>query len=147
MEERDQKVSVGLGGVPPWAFRHRPLLKTSLGSSPMPQLPVLPAGPSKPPENKIAAVGSKKRLPWSHNNILAWWGYLSSGVLPSRQSMVYRTILAHLLRRCTRLLMVLPSRQRSACKTSCDGTALQAAELCVPIFWHTSFVGVSGYSW
>ena len=38
----------------------------------------------------------------------------SSGVLPSRQSMVYRTILSHLLRRCTRLLMVLPSRQRSA---------------------------------
>ena len=42
VEERDQKVSVGLGGVPPWAFRHRSLLKTSLGSSPMPQLPVLP---------------------------------------------------------------------------------------------------------
>ena len=40
-EERDQKVSVGLGGVPPWAFRHRSLLKTRLGSSPMPQLPVL----------------------------------------------------------------------------------------------------------
>ena len=39
---------------------------------------------------------------------------LSSGVLPSRQSMVYRTILAHLLCRCTRLLIVLPSRQRSA---------------------------------
>ena len=58
--EIDQKVSVVLGGVPPWAFRHRSLLKTRLGSSPMPQLPVLPAGPSKPPENKIAAVGSKK---------------------------------------------------------------------------------------
>ena len=28
--------SGGLGGVPPWAFRHRSLLKTSLGSSPMP---------------------------------------------------------------------------------------------------------------
>ena len=42
VEERDQKVSVGLGGVPPWAFLHRSLLKTSLGSSPMPQLPVLP---------------------------------------------------------------------------------------------------------
>ena len=41
-EEIDQKVSVGLGGVPPWAFRHRSLLKTRLGSSPMPQLPVLP---------------------------------------------------------------------------------------------------------
>ena len=40
-EERDQKVSVGLGGVPPWAFRHRTLLKTSLGSSPMTQFPVL----------------------------------------------------------------------------------------------------------
>ena len=42
VEERDQKVSGGLGGVPPWAFRHRSLLKTSLGSSHMPQLPVLP---------------------------------------------------------------------------------------------------------
>ena len=42
VEERDQKVSVGLGGVSPWVFRHRSLLKTSLGSSPMPQLPVLP---------------------------------------------------------------------------------------------------------
>ena len=28
------------------------------------------AGPSKPTENKIAADGSKKRLPWSHNDIL-----------------------------------------------------------------------------
>ena len=35
VEEIDQKVSVGLGGVPPWAFRHRSLLKTRLGSSPM----------------------------------------------------------------------------------------------------------------
>ena len=42
VEEIDQKVSVVLGGAPPWAFRHRSLLKTSLGSSPMPQLPVLP---------------------------------------------------------------------------------------------------------
>ena len=38
----------------------------------------------------------------------------SSGVLPSRQSVECRSILAHLLRRCTRLLMVLPSRQQSA---------------------------------
>ena len=52
----------------------------------------------------------------------------SSGVLPSRQQYGCIDYLAHLLRRCTRLLMVLPSRQRSACKTSCDGTALQAAE-------------------
>ena len=57
-EEIDQKVSVVLGGVPPWEFRHRSLLKTRLDSSPMPQLPVLPAGPSKPPEHKIAALGS-----------------------------------------------------------------------------------------
>ena len=42
VEEIDQKVSVVLGGVSPWAFRHRSLLKTRLGSSPMPQLPVLP---------------------------------------------------------------------------------------------------------
>ena len=67
---------MGLGGVPPWAFRHRSLLKTSLGSSPMPQLPVLPAGPSKPPENKIAAKGSTKRLRWSHNDILCLVGRL-----------------------------------------------------------------------
>ena len=38
---------------------------------------------------------------------------LSSGVLPSRQQYHIGTILARLLRRCTRLLMVLPSRQRS----------------------------------
>ena len=75
----------GLRRRPALAFRHRSLLKTSLGSSPMPQLPVLPAGPSKPPENKITAVGSTKRLPWSHNNILRLVRYLSSGVLPSRQ--------------------------------------------------------------
>ena len=43
VEEIDQKVSVGLEGIPPWAFRHRSLLKTRLGSSPMPQLPVLPS--------------------------------------------------------------------------------------------------------
>ena len=43
VEEIDQKVSVGLGGVPPWAFRHRSLLKTRLGSSHMAQLPVLPS--------------------------------------------------------------------------------------------------------
>ena len=42
LEERDQKVSVGLGGVLPWAFRHRSLLKTRLGSSAMLQFPVLP---------------------------------------------------------------------------------------------------------
>ena len=40
--------------------------------------------------------------------------HLSCGVLPSRQSIVCIIILAHLLRRCTRLLMVLPSRQQSA---------------------------------
>ena len=38
----------------------------------------------------------------------------SSGVLPSRQSIGCVYILAHLLRRCTRLLNVLPSRQQSA---------------------------------
>ena len=36
VEDIDQKVSGGLGGVPSWAFRHRSLLKTRLGSSPMP---------------------------------------------------------------------------------------------------------------
>ncbi|MDD7098597.1 MAG: hypothetical protein PUI13_01905 [Paraprevotella sp.] len=57
----------------------------------------------------------KNRLPWSHNDYLRLVeSFLSSGVLPSRQSIEWRTILAHLLRRCTRLLMVLPSRQQSA---------------------------------
>ena len=69
-EERDQKVSVGLGGVSPWVFRHRSLLKTSLGSTLWRNSQSCLAGPSKPPENKIAAVGSTKRLPWSHNDIL-----------------------------------------------------------------------------
>ena len=36
VEDIDQKVSGGLGGVPSWFFRHRSLLKMSLGSSPMP---------------------------------------------------------------------------------------------------------------
>ena len=68
-EERDQKVSVGLGGIPPWVFRHRSLLKTSLGSTLWRNSQSCLAGPSKPPENKMAAVGSTKRLPWSHNDI------------------------------------------------------------------------------
>ena len=38
----------------------------------------------------------------------------SFGVLPSRQQYHIGSILAHLLRRCTRLLNVLPSRQQSA---------------------------------
>ena len=114
-KEIDQKVSVGLGGVSPWAFRHRTLLKTSLGSSPKTQLPVLPAGPSKPTENKMAALGSTKRLLWSHNDYLRLVKAppLSCSVLPSRQQYYIWTILAHLLRRCTRLLNVLPSRQQS----------------------------------
>ena len=60
VEEIDQKVSGGLGGVPPWAFRHRSLLKTSLGSTLWRNSQSCLAGPSKPPENKIAAVGSTK---------------------------------------------------------------------------------------
>ncbi|MCI7081851.1 MAG: hypothetical protein MR951_03115 [Paraprevotella sp.] len=58
----------------------------------------------------------KNRLPWSHNDILRLVEAPppSSGVLPSRQSIGCVYILAHLLRRCTRLLMVLPSRQQSA---------------------------------
>ena len=99
---------MGLGGVPPWAFRHRSLLKTRLGSSPMPQSPVLPAGPSKPPENKIAAVGSKKRLPWSHNDILR----------------LVERLRPHPLAYCP------PGRVSI-----------------VGLSWHTSSVGVPGYSW
>ena len=60
VEERDQKVSGGLGGVPPCAFRHRSLLKTRLGSTLCRNSQSCHAGPSKPLENKIAAVGSKK---------------------------------------------------------------------------------------
>ena len=69
VEERDHKVSVGSGGIPPWVFRHRSLLKTSLGSTLWRNSQSCLAGPSKPPENKMAAVGSTKRLPWSHNDI------------------------------------------------------------------------------
>ena len=65
------------------------------------------AGPSKPSENKIAAVGSKKRLPWSHNDILR----LMEG-----------------LRSCP-LAYCPPGRVSS-----------------VGLSWHTSSVGVPGYS-
>ena len=93
----------------------------------------------------------------------------SSGVLPSRQGVECGTILAHLLHRCTRLLMVLPSRQQSAmCHIMSCGvlpsrqqyhigdypgtpppsvyqvthsTAFQAAECHVshPVLWRTAF--------
>ncbi|MDD6758842.1 MAG: hypothetical protein PUE11_05025, partial [Paraprevotella sp.] len=71
------------------------------------------AGPSKPTENKIAAVGSTKRLPWSHNDILRLVRYPSSGVLPSRQqSSVSR----------------LPGTPPPSVYQVTHGTALQAAE-------------------
>ena len=63
MEERDQKVSVGLGGVPPWAFRHRSLLKTRLGCSPMPQLPVLPCRTFQAPRNQNSCRWQYKKAP------------------------------------------------------------------------------------
>ena len=69
-EERDQKVSGGLGGVPPWAFRHRLCSRRVLAAALCRNSQSCLTGPSKPPENKMAAVGSTKRLPWSHNDIL-----------------------------------------------------------------------------
>ena len=63
VEERDQKVSVGLGGVPPWVFRHRSLLKTRLGSSPMPQLPVLPCRTFQAPRKQNSCRWQYKKAP------------------------------------------------------------------------------------
>ena len=62
-EERDQKVSGGLGGVPPWAFRHRSLLKTRLGSSPMAQLPVLPCRTFQAPRKQNSCRWQYKKAP------------------------------------------------------------------------------------
>ena len=62
-EERDQKVSVGLGGIPPWAFRHRSLFKTSLGRSPMPQLPVLPCRTFQAPRKQNSCCWQYKKAP------------------------------------------------------------------------------------
>ena len=63
VEERDQKVSVGLGGVSPCVFRHRSLLKTSLGSSPMPQLPVLPCRTFQAPRKQNSCRWQYKKAP------------------------------------------------------------------------------------
>ena len=63
VEEIDQKVSVGLGGVSPWAFRHRSLLKTCLGSSPMPQLPVLPCRTFQAPRKQNSCRWQYKKAP------------------------------------------------------------------------------------
>ena len=45
--EIDQKVSVGLGGVPPWAFRHRlcsrRVLAAPYGATPSPAMQDLPS--------------------------------------------------------------------------------------------------------
>ena len=58
--EIDQKVSVVLGGVPPWVFRHRLCSRRVLAAALWRNSQSCHAGPSKPPENKIAAVGSTK---------------------------------------------------------------------------------------
>ena len=63
VEERDHKVSGGLGGVPPWAFRHRSLLKTRLGSSPMTQLPVLPCRTFQAPRKQNSCRWQYKKAP------------------------------------------------------------------------------------
>ena len=123
---------MGLGGVSPWAFRHRSLLKTRLGSTLWRNSQSCLAGPSNPPENKMAAVGSTKRLPWSHNDILRLVKAppLSSSVLPSRQQYrmwdypgtpppsVYQVTHGTALqaeRHVMHLVMVLPSRQQVVC--------------------------------
>ena len=62
-EEIDQKVSVVLGGVPPWEFRHRSLLKTRLDSSPMPQLPVLPCRTFQAPRKQNSCRWQYKKAP------------------------------------------------------------------------------------
>ena len=106
---------MGLGGVSPWAFRHRSLLKTRLGSTLWRNSQSCLAGPSNPPENKMAAVGSTKRLPWSHNDILRLVKAppLSSSVLPSRQQ--YR-------------MWDYPGTPPPSVYQVTHGTALQAAE-------------------
>ena len=85
-------------------------------------------------QSKIAAVGSTKRLPWSHNDILRLVKAppLSSGVLPSRQQ--YH-------------IGVYPGTPPSSVYQVTHGTALQAAVSNVGLSWHTSSVGVPGYSW
>ena len=73
VEERDQKVSVGLGGVPSWAFCHRSLLKTSLGSSPMPQSPVLPCRTFQAPRKQNGCRWQlKKGSPGATTISFAW---------------------------------------------------------------------------
>ena len=57
----------------------------------------------------------QNRLPWSHNDILRLVkAPCPLAYCPPGSSIECVYILAHLLRRCTRLLKVLPSRQRSA---------------------------------
>ena len=117
VEEIDQKVSGGLGGVPPWAFRHRSLLKTRLGSSPMPQLPVLPCRTFQASRKQNSCRWQYKKAPLEPQRYPLPGERLRTHPLaycPPGSRVVCADYLAHLLRRCTRLLMVLPSRQQSA---------------------------------
>ena len=73
--------------------------------------------PSENPQASLDIFSQPHHHPFGsciHRKAINKDKHLSCGVLPSRQSMVYRSILAHLLRRCARLLKVLPSRQLSA---------------------------------
>ena len=79
-----------------------------------------------PSENLSSKLGYFQSAPPSpllglciHRKAINKDKHLSCGVLPSRQSIECVYILAHLLRRCTRLLMVLPSRQQSDSAASC----------------------------
>ena len=130
-EERDQKVSVGLGGIPPWAFRHRSLFKTSLGRSPMPQLPVLPCRTFSAPRKQNSCRWQYKiGSPGATTISFDWWRYLSSCVLP----------LTLLNLGCTR-------HSSSQLGSALICTRFQAAVSYRGLSWHTSSVGVPGYSW
>ena len=99
---------MGLGGVSPWAFRHRSLLKTRLGSSPMPQLPVLPCRTFSAPRKQNSCR----------------WQYKKAPLEPQRYPLPGERLRSHPLAYCP------PGRV-----------------WCVGLSWHTSSVGVPGYSW
>ena len=133
VEERDQKVSVGLGGVSPWAFRHRSLFKTSLGSSPMPQFPVLPCRTFQASRKQNSCRWQYKKAPLEPQRYPSPGERLrppSSGVLP----------LTLLNLGCTR-------HSSSQLGSALICTRFQAAVSYRGLSWHTSSVGVPGYSW
>ena len=82
VEEIDQKVSVGLGGVPPWAFRHRlcsrRVLAAPYGATPSPALQDLP----NPQKTKQLPLAVQKGSHGATTISFAWCeGLPSSGFL------------------------------------------------------------------